>query len=771
MSPPASDEVGYERVTADERRRDRAWGRFVYRFRWAIVAIAVAPLIPAIWLVLRGGNLDTSVMPVTTESGRAAELIAKELPRAASFELIFSHPTRPVTDAAFRESVIQALEPLRRDARVARIATAYDRSPPDPSLVSRDGRRTRAIVEIVGRASPFESLEFSAVSPETYRALRGQVRSSALEIVATGSPALHDDFTRMAEQDIRRAELVTLPLVLLLLLIVFGSVVAASLPLFVAGLAVVVGVAGMLILSRFTPVSIYASNLVTMIGLGVAVDYALFIVSRFREELRHADVVPALSRTMATAGRTILFSGFTVAIGFTGLLFVPIGALTSLGLAGTMVVGLAVLYSVTLLPALLAILGSRIDALRLPTLRRSLVPEGGGFWHRTATVVMDHPWAVLVPVLALLVLLGLPFREIRLGMANPTILPPAAESRRGDELRRTAFPGGDGHSVVVVLEHASALPTSARAIGQMYDVSRWLATQPGVTRVQSVVDLDPRLDRAQYQMLAALSPGIRPPAIDGAFRQLVGRHIALLVVTTSYRPDSDEARGLVRTIRGSHPPLDAALLVTGQAAFDLDFIHVLAGSALVVIGFIVVVTYVVLFWLLGSALLPLKAVFMNMLSITASYGALVWIFQQGHLADWLGFAPSAIESPIPLIMFCVLFGLSMDYEVLLLSRTREEYDRLGDNRLAVATSLERTGRLITGAAAIMAVVFFGLGVAHAVMIKAIGIGMGIAVVVDATIVRALLVPATMRLLGEWNWWAPSVLARWSARAPRKQARR
>jgi RND superfamily putative drug exporter len=199
--------------------------------------------------------------------------------------------------------------------------------------------------------------------------------------------------------------------------------------------------------------------------------------------------------------------------------------------------------------------------------------------------------------------------------------------------------------------------------------------------------------------------------------------------------------------------------VTGQAAFDLDFIDVLRRSAPIVIGFIVVVTYVVLFFLLGSILLPLKAVVMNFLSITASYGALVWIFQEGHLARWLGFTPGPIESPIPLIMFCVLFGLSMDYEVLLLSRTREEYERTGDNRRAVAASLERTGRLITGAAAIMAVVFFGFGVAHAVMIKAIGVGMGIAVVVDATIVRALLVPATMRLLGRWNWWAPAPLAR------------
>ena len=757
-------------MTPDEQQLGRAWGRFIYRFRWTIVVLSLVPLLPAAWLMLRGGTLETSVVPVTTESGRAAELIASEVPRRATFELIFSHPSLPATDPKVQAAVVEALGSLRQDGRVTRITTAYDRSPPDRTLLSRDGRRARAIVELDVRASPFESLELSAVPPEMYESLRSLVRSDTLEILGTGSPALHRDFTRMAEHDIRRAELVTLPLVLVLLLIVFGSVVSAALPLFVAGLAVSVGIAGMLVLSRFMPVSVYASNLVTMVGLGVAVDYALFIVSRFREERRRAEIAPALGRTMATAGRTVLFSGVAVAIGFTGLLLVPVGALRSLGLAGTMVVGLAVAYSVTFLPALLAILGPRIDALRLPIPDRLGSVTEQGLWHRTATLVMARPWAVLLPVLALLIVLGLPFRDIRLGTSDASILQATAESRRGDELRRTAFPGGDTYPVVVVLEHMERRPTSSESIGQMYDLSRWIARLPGVTGIQSLVDLDPRMDRAQYQALASLSPALRPPALETAFRQLAGPRVALLVVSTSYRPDSDAARTLVRTIRESHPPVDAKVLVTGQAAFDVDFIGILTRSAPVVVGFIVVVTYVVLFWLLGSVLLPLKAVFMNMLSITASYGALVWIFQQGHLSGWLGFTPAPIEMAIPMIMFCVLFGLSMDYEVLLLSRTREEYERIGDNSLAVAASLERTGRLITGAAAIMAVVFFGLGAAHAVMIKAIGIGMGIAVVVDATIVRALLVPATMCLLGRWNWWAPPSLARLARRARPARAR-
>jgi putative drug exporter of the RND superfamily len=735
-----------------------SWGQIVYRFRWLIVVLSAVPLVPAVWLVARGGDLETSVVPITTESGRAADLIAKELPRRPTFDLIFSDAHRRVADREFREAVERALEPLRHDPRVARVVTAYDRSPPDPVLISIDGHRTSVRVELVGRASAFESLEFSSVPPSVYESLRRLVRSETLEVVATGSPALHHDFTRMAEEDLRRCERVTLPLVLALLLVVFGSVVAALLPILVAVLAMLLGMAALLVLSHATTVSIYAGNLVTMIGLGVAVDYALFVVSRFREERPDRDVAEALARTMATAGRTIVFSGLTVAIGFAGLVLVPIGALSSLGLAGPMVVAFAVIYSVTLLPALLAILGPRVDVIRLPFASRIGRADENGVWHRTATLVMAHPWRVLLPVLALLIVLGLPFRAIRLGSADPTILPPEAESRRGDELRRQAFPGGgESQPIIVVLHTPDGPPTSAGRIGQLYDLSRWLAGLRGVTRVDSIVDLDPRIDRRHYERLAALPPSARPPGFEAAVRELVGAHVALLVVHPSFRPDSDEARALVRTIRTAHPALDGELLVTGQTAFDLDFIQVLRRSAPAAIGFIVVVTSLVLFFLLGSVLLPLKAVVMNFLSITASYGALVWIFQEGHLAGWLGFRPSAIESPIPLIMFCVLFGLSMDYEVLLLSRTCEEYERTGDNSRAVAVSLARTGRLITGAAAIMAGVFFGFGLAHAIMIKAIGIGMGIAVVVDATVVRALLVPATMRLLGRWNWWVPPFL--------------
>jgi len=735
------------------------WGRLVHRARWFVLGLSALSLCASLWVIHVGGQLDPPDIPADTESGRARGLLGKELPgQPPSFGLIFSSETRQALDPAFRDEVERALAPLRRDPRVARVRTAYDQPGPVPaavSLVSRDGRRMLATVELRGTAAGFASLEFSGLPPDLYPSLRGLVRAETLEVVSAGNVALNHDFTEVARQDLGRVEALILPAVAVLLLLVFGSVVAAALPLAVGALAMTGAMAVTLALARCISVSIYAPNIVSMIGLGVAIDYSLFVVSRFREEIRERSPVEALARTVATAGRAILFSGLTVAIGLLGMLFLGLGNLGSMGWAGTSVVTLAVVYGLTTLPALLAVLGPRVNSLRVPFLHSERA--GARLWHRLASTVMAHPWRVFVPVVCLLLLFGLPFLHLRVGSGDATSLPPDAESRRGDELLRREFPGGDANRIVVVLDAGAASPLEPARVAQTYAFSRWLAARPHVQRVDSFVDLHPALDLATYQQMAALPPAQRPPELVEALRHTLGEHVAMLVATTGSRPNSDEARALVREIRRAHPPYDGEVLITGQTAFDLDFIGLVVRHAPLAIGLVVVVTYVVLFLLLDSVLLPLKAIVMNLLSITASYGALVWIFQDGHLASWLDFTPGPIQTATPIIMFCLVFGLSMDYEVLLLSRVREEYERSEDNAGAVVVGLERTGRLITGAAAIMAAVFFGFGLARSVVIQAVGVGIGVAVVVDATIVRALLVPATMRLMGRWNWWRPAWL--------------
>ena len=740
------------------------WGRFVHRFRFAVIALSLASVIPSLWLIAHGGRLATTDVPTTTESGRALDLIGRELPgRPPSFSFIFSSATLPAKDPAFRREVERALAPLRSDERVARVVTAYDppvydASVPAAQMISRDGRRALAVVELKGEAAAFSSLEFSVLPPDVYPSLRAKVKTETLEMLPVGNIPLNHDFTEVTRTDLQRAELVILPLVVILLLLVFGSAVAALLPLLVGALSMAGAIGGTLLMARYTSVSVYAPNIVTMIGLGVAIDYSLFIVSRFREEIRGHPGPEALARTMATAGRAILFSGLTVAIGLLGMVFLGLGNIGSIGWAGTVVVSLAVLYALTLLPALLAVIGPRVNSLRLPFIHPERSRKGRGLWHRVAVVVMTHPWPVFLSVSALLLVLGLPFLHLRVGSGDVNALPPEAVSRRGDEALREHFPGGDSNRVLVVVRYPAGSPLTAERIGGLYDLSRWLAKRPNVVRVESLVDLDPRVTREQYQQLATAPPEMRPPGVQQLLRQTVGGRLALLVVATPLKPSSAEARALVEEIRASHPAIGGEVLVTGQTAFDLDIISLVTRHAPLTVGLVMLATYVVLFLLLGSVLLPLKAVIMNLLSISASYGALVWIFQEGHLSGWLNFTPGPIQTATPLIMFCFVFGLSMDYEVLLLSRVREEYERGGNTAHAVAEALESTGRLITGAAAIMAAVFFGFATARSVIIQAVGIGIGLAVVIDATIVRALLVPATMRLMGRWNWWAPAPLA-------------
>ena len=731
-----------------------AWGRVVYRFRWLVLVSSILSLAAIIFLMGYGGRLGTGEFspPDDTESGRVEELLDDELPEdPPSFTLIFGSEVMKATDPAFRDEVERAVEPLEEVERVTGVRTAYENGATDEAMISRDGRRALAVVEL--EDGGFAELQ------DAYAAVREEVRPGSLEVVAAGEMPLNEDFESTTEEDLKRAEIVSLPLALLMLLFVFGSVVAAGLPIGVGVLAVVGGFVGTLLLARTMDVSIYATNIITMIGLGVAIDYSLFVVSRFREEVGRHPVADALARTMATAGRAVLFSGLTVAIGFMGFFFFDVADLSSMGLAGAIVVAFSVLYGLTFLPALLAILGPRVNFLRLPFVHPESTSVGAGLWHQLANAVMARPWRVLLPVVALLLVLGSPFLNIRLGLSGAETLPPDSESRRGQEILDDQFRESSAYPMAVVLDYAKGSPLKKERIGEMYDLSRWLADRPGVKEVESVVDLDPSLSREQYQQLLSGPKEDLPPQIREALRRSTGDHLAVLTTYTSVGYNTEEAHDLVRDIREEHPEVEGEVLVGGWSAFDLDLTDSVAEATPLAIAFVVLATYLVLFLLLGSVLLPLKAVVVNFLSISASYGALVWVFQEGHLSGLLNFTPGPINTTTPIIMFCILFGLSMDYEVMLLSRIKEEYERSRDNRASVALGIERTGRLITGAALIMATVFFSFGLAETVVIKAIGLGMGLAVMVDATIVRALLVPAAMRLMGHWNWWAPGPLAR------------
>jgi len=729
------------------------WGHFVYRFRWPVLGVSVVLLAASILALRNGGTLKNSGGQ-NTESGRALALMHDQLPQSgegagSSFVLVFGSQAMGVADPAFKQAVLDALQPLKADSRVKSIETPFD-VPAEQAraMTSTDGHHIFAQVSLK---------DDYASARQFYQQLRTQVHSNQLEVLGTGNVAIGNEFDKYLQSDLQRAELVSFLLILPLLLIVFATLVSAALPLGVGTFAVIGGLAGVGLLAHVTDVSTYSTNIVTLIGLGVAIDYSLFIVNRFREELAAGQIVEqALIAAMRTSGRAVTFSGITVAIGLSAMLFFQGSFLASMGFAGTIVVAIAVLYALTFLASLLAILGHRVNWVRLPLPRRT---EGRGLWHGLAVRVMRRPLVVLVPIVLLLLVMASPIFQIRIANGDVGMLPPNAETRRGyDQLQK--FPGQGQTFFNVVVRYPSGGPLTSERVGDLYDMAQQIKQIRGVEGVESMVSFDPSLSRSAYQALLTQPAAAQPARVQTIVHGTTGSEIAVLSVVTKYGQESDASRAIVHSLRSMTPPPGSSVLID---AFSLDFTDFILQRIPLAVAYVMIVTYLVLFLLTGSVVLPLKAVIMNILSIGASFGALVWVFQQGHLSSLLNFTPAPLDPSVPVLLFCLVFGLSMDYEVLLISRIQEEYRRSGDTTQAVASGLEKSGRLITGAAAIMAAVFLAFGLADVVLIKSIGLGLALAVAIDATLVRALIVPAVMRLLGRANWWAPRRLARWHRR--------
>ncbi|MBA2570919.1 MAG: MMPL family transporter, partial [Chloroflexi bacterium] len=733
---------------------------------WALLALVALPLAPQTPGALSAGGFSLDEL----EAARARHALEAEigLPPSVLVIVLHSETDARAGDAAFETAVATALAAVPTADHVTGLLTHQLA----PAQVSADGRTVYALV----------SLDLSPdASPEAIAPVEAAVRPVyGLRTYIAGGPAFYGDIQTVSERDLQRSEIISLPLAALCLLLVFGSVIAAGVPIVVGGVAVLIALATIFLVASITPMSVFVLNLATLLGFGLGVDYALLLSSRFREELaargggrladgRHDRVVleDAVGATVATAGRAAFFSGITVLLGLTGLILFEFMVLRSVGIAGAIVVGFAVAAAVTLLPAVLAVIGPRIDALAVSRRGTSAAGDGSprdGAWARLARWVMDRPLRVFVPTLGVLLLLGVPFLHVRFNAPDATILPPDVASRQAYDLLVDQFKEGEFAPLLLAVRTTGPV-VDAENVGRLYDYSRRIAADPRVARVDSVVDIDPRLEREQYQLILSSPGGPADRFVADRVARTSRDDLTTFTVVTWFGPNRPEARALVDELRdprsGLAPPEGVAVLVGGGAAEVKDVVDRIAADFPRSAIFILVSTYIVLFALLRSVVLPAKALVMNALSILASFGALVWIFQDGNLSAVLGFQPLGfVETTLPVILFCVLFGLSMDYEVFLLSRMKEAHDRTGDNREAVARGMERSGRLVTSAALIVVVVAGSFAFAEVVLIKAVGLGVAIAVALDATVVRALLVPSTMRLLGEWNWWLPDRLRRW-----------
>ena len=606
-----------------------------------------------------------------------------------------------------------------------------------PPLKSKNSSQALVLARITGSEDAVRD-RIEKLSPKFSRA----GASDALSVKVTGEAEVFRQVGTTIEDDLKRAETIALPITLLLLVLIFGGVVAAGLPLFVGGLTVLGTFAVLQVINSVTDVSIFALNLTTALGLGLSIDYALFIISRYREEL-HAGwpVGDAVVRTMRTAGRTVVFSSATVAISLSALLVFNQAFLRSFAYAGVAVAALAAISSVVVLPALLAILGHRVDSLSFRKFRRTNDAEAeSGFWHGLALAVMRRPGRVAVAASAALLLLGAPFLHLNLSLSDHRVLPTSASARSALDDIAINFESRENGAAEVVIP--SIDPVAKRADVDAYAAS--LSQVDGVARV----------DGASGSWIAGRL--VAPP--NPASVRFVAQNGTWLSIVPSVEPVSGAGAKMVKAIRAVDAPFDTK--VGGPSAELVDSKASLFARLPWAGAIIAIVTFVLLFLMFGGLLVPLKALLLNILSLSATFGAMVWIFQEGHFAKTLDFtATGTLDASMPILMFCIAFGLSMDYEVFLLSRIKEEHDRTGDNTRSVAMGLEKTGRIVTAAALLIALVFVAFATSGISFIKMFGLGLALAVLIDAFVIRATLVPAFMRLAGEANWWAPAPLRR------------
>jgi RND superfamily putative drug exporter len=600
----------------------------------------------------------------------------------------------------------------------------------NPGLRSKDGKYALILGNIKSTTN-LSSAQLSGL----------QSRSGQVDVTVGGSAVIGNDIESQVFKSLRDAERIAVPIILALLVFAFGSLMAALLPLVIGLIAILGTFAELDVLGSVTNVAIYAVNLTTALGLALAIDYALLMVSRFREELARGRETPeAVKRSVQTAGRTIVFSGATVMAALAVMLIFPMYFLRSFAYAGIGVVLISMTAAVVVLPAMLAVLGRRVNSGRLPWARNREPSTAAPFWGRLAGQAMRRPALVAIPVLAVLVLVALPLRHVQFGSPDDRVLPTSTQSRAVGDILRADFTGNSATALNLV---------TGGPLGQaaLTGFATRLSDLTGVARVETSV--------ATFVDGTAI-----PHSADPALARPTAQQLS---VVSADDPTSTAAENLVRTVRDFPDPGGVRVYVGGQTAELIDTTHAIGTRLPLAALLILLTTFLVLFLFTGSVVQPIRSLLLNVVTLAATAGLMVWIFQEGHLSGWMHFTPLPLDTSMLVLLFCIAFGLSMDYEVIVLSRIKELHDQGHDNRTAVTDGLTRSGRIVTTAASLIAVTFFANGLATVSFLQLFGVGAGFAVIIDATLVRAVLVPAAQRILGRVAWYAPAPLRRLQTR--------
>ncbi|MGI5438300.1 MMPL family transporter [Streptomyces shenzhenensis] len=693
----------------------------------AVLAVALMSAVGAgAFDKLKGGGFDDPASPST----RAAEVIDEKFGGETNLVLLVRSPDGRIDTPAARASGQALVADLKKDKRLSNVVSFWETNSPD--LRSEDGREAMVLTHVRGDTT--EQRENSVEVLDTYSG----TYKNTLTVQAGGGAAVGAELSNQVVEDLILAEAIAIPLTLVLLLIVFGSVVAALLPLVIAIIAVMGSFAQLFLFGSVTDVAETATNLTTALGLGLGIDYALLMVSRFREQLAAgASVDDAVRRTVHTAGRTIAFSAATVAAALAALLVFPHYFLRSMGFTGVGVVAIAAFSTLFVMPALLKVLGHRVNSGRLPWAKQRRSDARTPLWGRLARTVMRRPVLTALPVLAVLLFAAAPLLNITFGTPDERVLTENAESRQVSQVLREKFGGSEDSALHIAIDQPVDKAPLASYAGR-------LSALKGVERVETSTGV--------YTAGQSAATG---PA-DSALGRPDAQRIS---VVSSLTPKSEAAESLVEQVRSVTPPPGAHPLVGGNDAVLVDAKESIADKLPLAVALIVLTTFLLLFLFTGSIVQPLRALLLNLISLAATLGVMTWIFQDGNLSSLLGFTPQPMEMTMTVLMFCIAFGLSMDYEVFVTSRIKELHDHGADNETAVVNGLGHTGRIVSAAAFLLAVSFFAFGTAKISFMQMFGLGSGLAVLLDAIAVRGVLVPAAMRLLGRTAWYAPGFLRR------------
>lgn len=728
------------------------FGNLLYRLRfliigfWALLIAAGLPFLPKLMTPFQ----STGFVALGSASDKADQYIDKHIGYNDNrFIILYQSNTLKADRSTFKRKVKKSLENLKQFPMKHEIIYPWS----NPNQISKDKHTAYAVV-LFKENTPMNDKQFKA-----FKSLIKKPSRMSMHI--GGEPAFIATINEQTQQDLFKADIIAAPVSIIILILVFGTLVAALVPIALGGGCAIIILTTLFVLGHLCSLSIFTINIALLLGLCLILDYSLFIIKRFRDELLLGKKgQEALAITMATAGKAIFFSGLTVFISLSALLLFPVNILFSVGVGGLVAVAYAVAIALTLLPAVLAVLKTQVNRLAVYSAGTHDSKKARGIWRSIAKTVVKRPLFFFSTTLILLIMLGYPFMHVKFGISNHDILPKHLKSSQFFEIYQEEFDKHQLSPILIVLTTKKGKVLSRTNLSRIYNFTRKIKNNPRVKDVLSIVNTKPQLKKAQYQAMYTGPKSYLNSDLRQLLKTTTTQHDTLITVISRYEANSPQSKKLVEELRDMNPGRGLSMQISGVPANNVDVLNSISTYIPYAMIWIMTLTYLILMILLRSLFLPFKALMMNILSLCASYGVLVYVFQDGHLHQLLNFTPQGmLDISLVVIIFCALFGFSMDYEVFLLTRIQECYEETGDNKDSIIFGIVKSSRIITSAAVIVIVLCGSFMVADVLMVKAFGLGIAVAIFVDAFIIRTLFVPATMVLASSINWYIPKWLDR------------